>query len=163
MDASEESFLSVIRASLSRGLTLDRAFAHFDVLGVGAVTPDQFMEGLRVRGGRLVLPCLLLLRSPLCTSVCTSLIASTMLSPGLMVTGPACLAALCCVLWCVRCVVLQLLGINIHELAMRILVARVPLDRGGLIGLPQFEIFCEPALREAGDKLKPVAEEVAGD
>jgi hypothetical protein len=54
VDASEESFLSVIRASLSRGLTLDRAFAHFDVLGVGAVTPDQFMEGLRVRGGRLV-------------------------------------------------------------------------------------------------------------
>lgn len=49
MDASEEAFLSVIRASLARGLTLDRAFAHFDVLGVGAVTPDQFMEGLRVR------------------------------------------------------------------------------------------------------------------
>ncbi len=41
----------------------------------------------------------------------------------------------------------QALGIDMHELAMRVLVARVPLDRSGLIGLAQFEAFCSAAIR----------------
>jgi hypothetical protein len=152
VDAAEESFHSVIRASVSRGLTLDRAFAHFDVLGVGAVTPDQFMEGLKVCGpwggdweGVVSPP------SPSWTTVvskchgpCRWRVWVTNWTSG------ACVHV--CLRPCVHPVPFgQLLGIHMHELAMRILVARVPLDRGGLIGLPQFDIFCEPATRGTGE------------
>ncbi len=49
MDAGEAMFHRIIAAGLQRGLDIPRAFAHFDVLNIGAVTPDQFAEGLKVR------------------------------------------------------------------------------------------------------------------
>ena len=58
VDDAEATFHRIIAAGLERGLDMKRSFAHFDALGFGAVTPDQFSDGLKVwRGASTTTAC----------------------------------------------------------------------------------------------------------
>ena len=58
---ADVQFLRVIdTATMGHGLTTATAFAHFDVLGLGIVTQEQFSKGVEVCVCACVRVCLLL-------------------------------------------------------------------------------------------------------
>ncbi len=128
VDDAEAKFHEIIRAAIERGLTVPRCFAHFDVTGVGVVTIEQFTQGLQVRELR------------------TRLSLARLRAVGRHVLRCACRGSR-----------QALFAETMHPMVLQLLVARVPLDRAGVIGLRQFEIFCSSGDSDADVEAAPDA------